>query len=173
MCQAQPPCARWHLIEPLPVVLPTAWSTVPPPDLQYSVHRIDLGKGEQKEDWYLKINPNGRIPAIGKHGRGPGRGGWEGRTRLSLQGPPSRSRLHEPALEGILHGLSNRTGRGVNLATGQGVDRATRRGSTQLCCGAAAPWRRRQADPPSQARPVNSQWTTKPATCRCLRAAPC
>ncbi|KAL4418808.1 hypothetical protein ABPG77_006777 [Micractinium sp. CCAP 211/92] len=38
--------------------------------LQYSVHRIDLGKGEQKEDWYLKINPNGRIPAIVDHEAG-------------------------------------------------------------------------------------------------------
>jgi len=30
----------------------------------YSVHPIDLGAGEQKEDWFLQINPNGRIPAI-------------------------------------------------------------------------------------------------------------
>jgi len=32
--------------------------------LPYSVHPIDLGANEQKEDWYLQINPNGRIPAI-------------------------------------------------------------------------------------------------------------
>ncbi|WP_207796169.1 glutathione S-transferase N-terminal domain-containing protein, partial [Leptospira ellisii] len=32
--------------------------------IPYTVHPIDLGKLEQKEDWYLKINPNGRIPAI-------------------------------------------------------------------------------------------------------------
>jgi len=32
--------------------------------LPYSVHPIDLGAGEQKQDWFLKINPNGRIPAI-------------------------------------------------------------------------------------------------------------
>ncbi len=25
---------------------------------------MDLGKREQRQDWYLKINPNGRIPAI-------------------------------------------------------------------------------------------------------------
>jgi len=32
--------------------------------LPYAVHRIDLSAGEQKQDWYRKINPNGRIPAI-------------------------------------------------------------------------------------------------------------
>lgn len=25
---------------------------------------IDIAKNEQKEEWYLKINPNGRIPAL-------------------------------------------------------------------------------------------------------------
>ncbi|GAB4576513.1 MAG: glutathione S-transferase N-terminal domain-containing protein [Rhodothalassiaceae bacterium] len=32
--------------------------------LPYEVHAIDLSKNVQKEDWFLKINPNGRIPAI-------------------------------------------------------------------------------------------------------------
>ena len=32
--------------------------------LAYAVHPIDLSKGEQKENWFVKINPNGRIPAI-------------------------------------------------------------------------------------------------------------
>ena len=32
--------------------------------LDYNVIRIDFGKKEQKEDWYLKLNPNGRIPTI-------------------------------------------------------------------------------------------------------------
>lgn len=32
--------------------------------LPYDVHTIDLAKLEQKLDWFLKINPNGRIPAI-------------------------------------------------------------------------------------------------------------
>ncbi len=32
--------------------------------LPYAVHPIDLSAGEQKQDWFLKINPNGRIPAI-------------------------------------------------------------------------------------------------------------
>ena len=34
--------------------------------MQYSVRPIELGKNQQKEDWFLKINPNGRIPAIGE-----------------------------------------------------------------------------------------------------------
>ncbi len=33
-------------------------------ELPYSVHAINLGNNEQKEPWFLKINPNGRIPAI-------------------------------------------------------------------------------------------------------------
>ena len=32
--------------------------------LPYTVHPINLSEGQQKEAWYLKINPNGRIPAI-------------------------------------------------------------------------------------------------------------
>ena len=32
--------------------------------LKYEVHPIRLGDLEQREEWYLKINPNGRIPAI-------------------------------------------------------------------------------------------------------------
>jgi GST-like protein len=32
--------------------------------LAYEVRPIDLRAGEQKEDWFLAINPNGRIPAI-------------------------------------------------------------------------------------------------------------
>ncbi len=35
--------------------------------LDYAVHAVDLGKLEQKQDWYLQINPNGRIPAIVDH----------------------------------------------------------------------------------------------------------
>ena len=30
----------------------------------YELHPIDIGTGEQKKDWFLEINPNGRIPAI-------------------------------------------------------------------------------------------------------------
>jgi glutathione S-transferase len=32
--------------------------------LPYEVHAIQLGQQEQKAPWFLKINPNGRIPAI-------------------------------------------------------------------------------------------------------------
>jgi len=32
--------------------------------LPYEVHLLNLGELEQKQEWYLKINPNGRIPAI-------------------------------------------------------------------------------------------------------------
>jgi len=38
--------------------------------LSYKVRPISLGKLEQKEEWFLKINPNGRVPAIIDHGNG-------------------------------------------------------------------------------------------------------
>merc|ERR1712000_670918 len=33
-------------------------------NLAYKVHPISMTKNEQKEPWFLEINPNGRIPAI-------------------------------------------------------------------------------------------------------------
>lgn len=33
-------------------------------ELAYEVHPINLMEGEQKQEWYLKLNPNGRIPTI-------------------------------------------------------------------------------------------------------------
>jgi GST-like protein len=38
--------------------------------LPYTVRTLSLSKLEQKEDWFLRINPNGRIPAIVDHGNG-------------------------------------------------------------------------------------------------------
>jgi len=34
------------------------------PDFEYEVYAIDFSKNEQKEEWFLKHSPNGRIPAI-------------------------------------------------------------------------------------------------------------
>ncbi|KAI8800499.1 glutathione S-transferase GstA, partial [Cladochytrium replicatum] len=38
--------------------------------LPYKVYPIDFSKNEQKDPWFVKINPNGRIPAIVDHKRG-------------------------------------------------------------------------------------------------------
>ena len=38
--------------------------------LPYTVRPLNLSTQEQKEDWYLAINPNGRIPAIVDHEAG-------------------------------------------------------------------------------------------------------
>ncbi len=46
---------------------PNGWKascTLEELELPYEVHPIDLGANVQKEDWFLKISPNGRIPAI-------------------------------------------------------------------------------------------------------------
>ncbi|KAG6855127.1 hypothetical protein C0991_006056 [Blastosporella zonata] len=34
------------------------------PDIDYDVERIDISKDIQKEPWFIKLNPNGRIPAL-------------------------------------------------------------------------------------------------------------
>lgn len=36
-------------------------------DLPYQLRLIDLKKNEQKQPWFLAINPNGRIPALVDH----------------------------------------------------------------------------------------------------------
>jgi len=36
----------------------------------YTVRALSLGKLEQKEEWFLRINPNGRVPAIIDHDNG-------------------------------------------------------------------------------------------------------
>ena len=49
---------------------PNGWKisiTLEELQLPYKVHALALSKNEQKEPWYLKINPNGRIPAIVDH----------------------------------------------------------------------------------------------------------
>ncbi|AFY37631.1 Glutathione S-transferase domain protein [[Leptolyngbya] sp. PCC 7376] len=33
-------------------------------EIEYELTYIDFGKKEQKSDWYMKLNPNGRIPTI-------------------------------------------------------------------------------------------------------------
>ncbi|WP_317204819.1 glutathione S-transferase family protein [Janthinobacterium sp.] len=33
-------------------------------ELPYTLHALELSKNEQKEPWFLALNPNGRIPAI-------------------------------------------------------------------------------------------------------------
>ncbi len=38
--------------------------------LPYTVRALRLQDGEQKEDWYLRLNPNGRIPTIVDHDAG-------------------------------------------------------------------------------------------------------
>ncbi len=35
--------------------------------LQYKAHQIDFSTQEQKSDWYLAMNPNGKIPVIIDH----------------------------------------------------------------------------------------------------------
>ena len=46
---------------------PNGWKisiTLEELDIPYTVHALALSKNEQKAPAYLKINPNGRIPAI-------------------------------------------------------------------------------------------------------------
>ncbi len=46
---------------------PNGWKasvTLEELELPYETHALNLGKNEQKEPWFLEINPNGRIPAI-------------------------------------------------------------------------------------------------------------
>jgi GST-like protein len=58
------------MIELFTAATPNGWKasiTLEELGLPYKVRRIDFDKREQKEPWYLKINPNGRIPAIVDH----------------------------------------------------------------------------------------------------------
>jgi glutathione S-transferase len=61
------------MIELFTAATPNGWKasiTLEELGLPYKVRRIDFEKREQKEPWYLKINPNGRIPTIVDHGSG-------------------------------------------------------------------------------------------------------
>jgi len=52
--------------------------------ISYTYKSVDLGKKEQKEDWFLKVNPNGRIPAITDHDNGDFNLGESGAILLYL-----------------------------------------------------------------------------------------
>jgi glutathione S-transferase len=61
------------MIELFTAATPNGWKasiTLEELAMPYKVRRIDFDKREQKEPWYLKINPNGRIPAIVDHDNG-------------------------------------------------------------------------------------------------------
>ena len=61
------------MIELFTAATPNGWKasiTLEELALPYKVRRIDFDKREQKEAWYLKINPNGRIPTIVDHDNG-------------------------------------------------------------------------------------------------------
>jgi glutathione S-transferase len=58
------------MIELFTSATPNGWKasiTLEELELEYSVRHIQMDKLEQKEPWYLEINPNGRIPAIIDH----------------------------------------------------------------------------------------------------------
>jgi len=61
------------MIELFTAATPNGWKasiTLEELGLPYNVRRIDFTKKEQKEPWYLEINPNGRIPTIVDHDNG-------------------------------------------------------------------------------------------------------
>jgi glutathione S-transferase len=46
---------------------PNGWKasvTLEELELPYEVHAVDLSKNVQREEWFLRLNPNGRIPVI-------------------------------------------------------------------------------------------------------------
>ena len=58
------------MIELFTSATPNGWKasiTLEELGLPYTVHHIKMDTLEQKEPWYLKINPNGRIPTIVDH----------------------------------------------------------------------------------------------------------
>lgn len=58
------------MIELYTASTPNGWKasiTLEELGLPYTVRPITLSKNEQKEEWFLKLNPNGRIPTIVDH----------------------------------------------------------------------------------------------------------
>jgi len=58
------------MIELFTAATPNGWKasiTLEELGLPYTLRKISFDKKEQKEPWYLKINPNGRIPTIVDH----------------------------------------------------------------------------------------------------------
>ena len=61
------------MIELFTAATPNGWKasiTLEELGIEYRVRHISFDKKEQKEPWFLKINPNGRIPAIIDHDNG-------------------------------------------------------------------------------------------------------
>ncbi len=61
------------MIELFTAATPNGWKasiTLEELGIPYTVRKISFDVREQKEPWYLKINPNGRIPTIVDHGNG-------------------------------------------------------------------------------------------------------
>ena len=58
------------MIELFTAATPNGWKisiALEEMELPYTLRPLTLSKLEQKEEWFLKINPNGRIPAIVDH----------------------------------------------------------------------------------------------------------
>jgi GSH-dependent disulfide-bond oxidoreductase len=62
--------SRLQMIELLTADTPNGWKisiALEELSVPYTHRHIKLSEGEQKEDWYLALNPNGRIPTIIDH----------------------------------------------------------------------------------------------------------
>ncbi len=67
------PAERQGMISLYTAATPNGWKAsvaLEELGLPYAVTALDLGAGEQKRPDYLRINPNGRIPAIVDHDAG-------------------------------------------------------------------------------------------------------
>ncbi len=64
--------------------------------LPYTYRHLKLSEGEQKQEWYLKINPNGRIPAIVDHDHGDFAVFESGAILLYLAERTGRLMPHDP-----------------------------------------------------------------------------